>query len=66
MTNKGQAVRICSMDQNQFFGELAVLGDGIRSANVIAEEDTSLLVLRRRDALNNYWVYSQKVIQNLL
>ena len=49
MTVNGQAEKIRSMAKNQFFGELAVLGDGIRTATVIAEEDTSLLVLRRLD-----------------
>ena len=49
MTVKGQAEKISSMAQNQFFGELAVIGDGIRTATVRAEEDTSLLVLRRLD-----------------
>jgi CRP/FNR family cyclic AMP-dependent transcriptional regulator len=45
----GQAKKIRSLVKNQFFGELAVLGDGIRTATVIAEEDTSLLILRRLD-----------------
>jgi CRP-like cAMP-binding protein len=49
MTVNGQVEKIRSMAMNQFFGELAVLGDGIRTATVIAEEDTSLLVLRRLD-----------------
>ena len=49
MTVNGQAEKIRSMDKNQFFGEIAVLGDGIRTATVIAEEDTSLLILRRLD-----------------
>ena len=49
MTVKGQVEKIRSLDQNQFFGELAVLGDGIRTATVIAEEDTSLLIIRRLD-----------------
>jgi CRP-like cAMP-binding protein len=49
MTVNGQAEKIRSLAQNQFFGELAVLGDGIRTATVIAEEDTSLLILRRLD-----------------
>jgi CRP-like cAMP-binding protein len=49
MTVNGQAEKIRSIDQNQFFGEIAVLGDGIRTATVIAEEDTSLLILRRLD-----------------
>lgn len=49
MTIKGQTEKIRSMTKNQFFGEMAVLGDGIRTATVIAEEDTSLLVLRRLD-----------------
>jgi CRP-like cAMP-binding protein len=49
MTVKGQREKIRSMDKNQFFGELAILGDGIRTATVIAEEDTSLLILRRLD-----------------
>ena len=49
MTVNGQAEKIRSMAMNQFFGELAVLGDGTRTATVIAEEDTSLLVLRRLD-----------------
>jgi CRP-like cAMP-binding protein/ribonuclease BN (tRNA processing enzyme) len=49
LTVKDQAKKICSMAENQFFGELAILGDGIRTATVVAEEDTSLLVLRRLD-----------------
>jgi CRP-like cAMP-binding protein len=49
MTVKGQTEKIRSMAKNQFFGELAVLGDGIRTATVIAEEDTSLLILSRLD-----------------
>ena len=49
MTITGQAEKIRSMSKNQFFGEMAVLGDGIRTATVIAEEDTSLLILRRLD-----------------
>jgi CRP-like cAMP-binding protein len=49
MTLDGQMAKIRSMANNQFFGEMAVLGDGLRTATVIAEEDTSLLVLRRRD-----------------
>ena len=49
MTLKGREEKICSMAQNEFFGELAVLGDGIRIATVIAGEDTSLLVLNRLD-----------------
>jgi CRP-like cAMP-binding protein len=49
MTVKGQREKIRSITKNQFFGELAVLGDGIRTATVIAEEDTSLLILRRLD-----------------
>jgi CRP-like cAMP-binding protein/glyoxylase-like metal-dependent hydrolase (beta-lactamase superfamily II) len=49
MTVNDQAKKIRSMAENQFFGELAVLGDGIRTATVIAEEDTSLLILRRPD-----------------
>jgi glutaminase len=49
ITVNGQAEKIRSLDKNQFFGEIAVLGDGIRTATVIAEEDTSLLILRRLD-----------------
>jgi CRP-like cAMP-binding protein len=49
MTVNGQAEKIRSMAKNQFFGEMAVLGDGIRTATVIAEEDTSLLILCRLD-----------------
>ena len=49
VTINGQAEKIRSMSKNQFFGEMAVLGDGIRTATVIAEEDTSLLILRRLD-----------------
>ncbi len=49
MTVNGKAEMIRSMEKNQFFGELAVLGDGIRTATVIAEEDTSLLILHRLD-----------------
>jgi CRP-like cAMP-binding protein len=49
MTLNGQAAKIRSMAKNQFFGELAVLGDGTRTATVIAEEDTSLLILGRQD-----------------
>ncbi|MBM4302278.1 MAG: cyclic nucleotide-binding domain-containing protein [Deltaproteobacteria bacterium] len=49
MTVNGQTEKIRSLDKNQFFGELAVLGDGIRTATVIAQEDTSLLILRRLD-----------------
>jgi CRP-like cAMP-binding protein/glyoxylase-like metal-dependent hydrolase (beta-lactamase superfamily II) len=49
MTVNGQAKKIRSMGENQFFGELAVLGDGIRTATAIAEEDTSLLILRQPD-----------------
>jgi CRP-like cAMP-binding protein/glyoxylase-like metal-dependent hydrolase (beta-lactamase superfamily II) len=52
MTINGQAEKIRSMAKNQFFGEMAVLGDGIRTATVIAEEDTSLLILRRLDFEN--------------
>ena len=49
MTVHGQEEKIRSLEKNQFFGELAVLGAGIRTATVIAEEDTSLLILRRLD-----------------
>jgi CRP-like cAMP-binding protein len=49
MMVNGQAEKIRSIDQNQFFGEIAVLGAGIRTATVIAEADTSLLILRRLD-----------------
>jgi CRP-like cAMP-binding protein len=49
MTVNGHSEKIRSMAKNQFFGEMAVLGDGIRTATVIAEEDTSLLILRRQD-----------------
>jgi CRP-like cAMP-binding protein len=49
MTVNGRTEKFHSMDKNQFFGELAILGDGIRTATVIAEEDTSLLILRRLD-----------------
>jgi CRP-like cAMP-binding protein len=49
MTVNGQAEKITSMANNQFFGEMAVIGDGIRTATVIAEEDTSVLILRRPD-----------------
>jgi CRP-like cAMP-binding protein len=49
MNVNGRREKLHSMDKNQFFGELAVLGDGIRTATVIAEEDTSLLILRRLD-----------------
>jgi CRP-like cAMP-binding protein len=49
VTVNGKAEKIRTMAGNQFFGEMAVLGDGIRTATVIAEEDTSLLILRRRD-----------------
>ncbi len=49
VTVNGHAEKIRSMGTNQFFGEMAVLGDGIRTATVIAEEDTSLLILRRLD-----------------
>jgi CRP-like cAMP-binding protein len=49
MTLNDQVEKIQSIAKNQFFGEIAVLGDGIRTATVIVEEDTSLLVLRRID-----------------
>jgi CRP-like cAMP-binding protein/glyoxylase-like metal-dependent hydrolase (beta-lactamase superfamily II) len=49
MTANRQTEKITSMSKNQFFGEMAVLGDGIRTATVIAEEDTSVLILRRLD-----------------
>jgi CRP-like cAMP-binding protein len=49
ITVNGQAEKVRSLDQNQFFGEIAVLGNGIRTATVIAEEDTSLLIIRRLD-----------------
>jgi CRP-like cAMP-binding protein len=49
MTIDGQTKKIRSMAKNEFFGEMAVLGDGTRTATVIAEEDTSLLILRRSD-----------------
>jgi CRP-like cAMP-binding protein len=49
MTVNGRAAKFRPINQNQFFGEIAVLGDGIRTATVIAEEDTSLLILRRLD-----------------
>jgi CRP-like cAMP-binding protein len=49
MSTDGNAEKITSMSKNQFFGEMAVLGDGIRTATVIAEGDTSLLILRRLD-----------------
>jgi CRP-like cAMP-binding protein len=52
MTVNGRAEKIRSMAKNQFFGEMAVLGDGIRTATVIAEGDTSLLVIRRQDFEN--------------
>jgi CRP-like cAMP-binding protein len=49
LTINGQTEKIGSLDKNQFFGEIAVLRDGIRTATVIAEADISSLVLRRRD-----------------
>jgi CRP-like cAMP-binding protein len=49
ITVNGHAEKMRSLDKNQFFGEIAVLGDGIRTATVIAEGDTSVLVLRRLD-----------------
>lgn len=47
MTVNGQTEKIRSLNKSQFFGEFAVLGDGIRTATVIAEEGTSLFILRR-------------------
>ena len=49
VTVNGQTEKIGSIDKNQFFGEIAILRDGIRTATVIAEEDISSLVLRRMD-----------------
>ena len=49
VTANGQTEKIGSINKNQFFGEIAILRDGIRTATVIAEEDTSLLILRRLD-----------------
>ena len=37
------------MGEGEFFGELALLDDRPRSANVVATEDTELIILKRTD-----------------
>ncbi len=49
VTVNDQTEKIGSIENNQFFGEMAILRDGIRTATVVAAEDISSLVLRRKD-----------------
>lgn len=45
-------IRIDSMGSGSFFGELALLNSGIRSASVVAETDMKLLVSTRSEFYN--------------
>jgi CRP-like cAMP-binding protein len=47
----GVKVEVNNFVPNDFFGELALLDDGLRTASVIASEPTSCIVLTRWDFL---------------
>lgn len=47
----GKEVILAILGSGQFFGEMSLFDDEPRSANVVALEDTSVLILRRSDFL---------------
>lgn len=52
ISDKGKEVILAILRSGDFFGELSLLDNQKRSANVIAIEDSELLVLRREDFLD--------------
>lgn len=48
----GAKVEVSAFGPTDFFGEIALLDDGLRTASVIASEPTQCLVLARWDFLN--------------
>jgi CRP-like cAMP-binding protein len=49
VSEDGSTSRVNSLETGEFFGEMALLDDGPRSASVIASEDTTCLILNRID-----------------
>ena len=47
--NGSKAKCIAHLYRHQFFGEMALLGDGIRTATVVAEKDTIVLAIKKQD-----------------
>lgn len=45
----GEEVEVNALGPNDFFGELALLDDGVRTASVIATSDLECLILTRLD-----------------
>ena len=45
----GDSITVNSFSHNEFFGELALLDEGLRTASVIAKSDVTCLILTRWD-----------------
>ena len=45
----GESITVNSFRENDFFGELALLDEGLRTASVIAKTDVTCLILTRWD-----------------
>ena len=45
----GESITVNTFSENDFFGELALLDEGLRTASVIAKSDVTCLILTRWD-----------------
>ena len=45
----GTVIPLARLHEGEFFGEMALLGDGLRTANVVAESELEILEVSRKD-----------------
>ena len=65
LSKDGREVILAILNEGEFFGEMALLDGGLRSANVIALEKTDALTLHRKDFIDSLKKYPQIAIQLL-
>lgn len=63
--DNGREVILTILKAGEFFGEMALVDDGPRSANVIASEDATVLILKR-DSFREYLLKSPQMALNIM